>query len=159
MWLGEQPAKYRAITCGNHEYPVEAAPEKWRRRLSNATLLLNEAVEIEGIKIWASPTTPLYGGAFGMSSAADRERLYNTIPQDTDILVTHGPPLGVLDGGHGCAALRRAVIRIKPRLHCFGHAHPCTQSTKHTLFINAALLDQDGATSRKPVLLELQTLR
>lgn len=60
-----QPARFRVITCGNHEYPVEAEPDKWRRRMSNATLLLNEAITIEGIKLWASPVTPLYGGAFG----------------------------------------------------------------------------------------------
>jgi hypothetical protein len=59
-WLGDQPAKYKVITCGNHEYPVEAEPDAWRRRLSNATLLLNESVTIEGIKIWGSPVTP-YG--------------------------------------------------------------------------------------------------
>jgi hypothetical protein len=52
-WLGEQPARYNVITCGNHEYPVEANPDEWRRRLSNATLLLNEAVTIEGTKVWA----------------------------------------------------------------------------------------------------------
>jgi hypothetical protein len=154
-WFAEQPARHRVLTCGNHEYPVEADPDKWRRRVRNGTLLLNESITIEGIKLWASPTTPLYGGAFGMSSEADRERLYATIPNDTDILITHGPAQGILDGGQGCPALRRAVIRVKPRLHCFGHVHSAygTRPTKSTLFINAAILDEDGAPSRKPGLL------
>jgi predicted phosphodiesterase len=154
-WLGDQPAKYKVITCGNHEYPIEAEPDKWRRRLSNATLLLNEAITIEGIKLWASPVTPLRGGAFGISDEAERETLWSTIPDDTDILVTHGPPQGILDGGQGCPALRRAVIRVKPKLHCFGHIHSAygVQPTKNTLFVNAAILDEDGAPSRKLVLL------
>lgn len=158
VWLGEQPAEYRVITCGNHEYPVEAEPEKWRKRLSNATLLLNEGIEVEGTRIWGSPTTKLYGGAFGIGSEADREKLFNTIPSGTDILISHSPPLDVLDCGQGCAALRRAVIRVKPRLHCFGHIHGGygTQSTKHTMFVNAALLDEDGAPSRKPIQLDLR---
>jgi hypothetical protein len=56
-WLGAQPAVVRAVTCGNHEYPVEAEPEKWRKRLTNATVLLNESLTIEGIKVWSSPVT------------------------------------------------------------------------------------------------------
>jgi Icc-related predicted phosphoesterase len=157
-WLGDQPAKYKVITCGNHEYPVEAEPDAWRRRLSNATLLLNESVTIEGIKIWGSLVTP-HGGAFAMRNEADRERLWNTIPVDTQILMSHGPPLHVLDGeGGGCAALRRAVIRLKPRLHCFGHVHSAygTLPTKDTLFVNAAIVDDDFAPSHNPILLDLK---
>jgi hypothetical protein len=52
-WLGEQPAAYRVIVPGNHDTPVWADPNKWRRRLSNATLLLNEGVTIERLRIWA----------------------------------------------------------------------------------------------------------
>jgi Icc-related predicted phosphoesterase len=53
------------------------------------------------------------------------------------------------------AALRRAVIRVKPKLHCFGHIHSAygVLPTKNTLFVNAALLDEDGAPSRRPILL------
>jgi Icc-related predicted phosphoesterase len=154
-WFAEQPARHRVLTCGNHEYPVEADPDKWRRRVRNATLLLNESVTIDGIKIFGSPVTPLYSGAFGMSSEPERESLWRTIPEDTDILITHGGPQGVLSGGGGCPALRRAVIRVKPRLHCFGHVHSAygVHPTKNTLFVNAALLDEDGAPSRRPILL------
>jgi Icc-related predicted phosphoesterase len=154
-WLGEQPARVRLVVPGNHEYAIEAEPDKWRRRLNNATLLINEAITIEGIKIFGSPVTPSYGGAWGISSEAERERLWRTIPEDTDILITHGGPQGILSGEGGCPALRRAVIRVKPRLHCFGHVHSAygIQPTKHTLFVNAAILDEDGAPSRKPVLL------
>jgi Icc-related predicted phosphoesterase len=137
-WLGEQPAEYVVITAGNHEYPVAAERDKWRRRLSNATLLLNESTTIDGIKLWASPVTKI-NGAFGMPDEAQRDALYDTVPQGTDILITHGPPLGILDDGQGCSALRRAVIRVKPRLHRFGHVHSGygTLSTKKTLFVNA----------------------
>jgi predicted phosphohydrolase len=71
-WLSEQPVRYRCCIPGNHEYAIEAEPDKWRRRLSNATMLINEAVTIEGIKIWGSPVTP-HGGAFAMRNEADRD--------------------------------------------------------------------------------------
>jgi Icc-related predicted phosphoesterase len=160
-WFAEQPARHRVLTCGNHEYPVEADPDKWRRRVRNATLLLNESITIEGIKIFGSPVTPVYSGAFGMSSEAEREKLWRTIPVDTDVLITHGGPEGILSGDGGCPALRRAVIRVKPRLHCFGHIHSAygVLPTKNTLFVNASILDEEGAPSRKPVLLEFKPLR
>src|SRR5437762_14294021 len=67
-----------------------------------------------------SPVIPLYGGAFGMSRAADRKRHWARIPEGLDILVTHGPPLGILDelgpGRHdGCPELCEAVSQARPR--------------------------------------------
>lgn len=96
---------------------------------------------------------------FRVSSVANRDKLYSTIP-DTDILVTHSSPLSILDGGQGCPALRQAVIQVKPRPHCFGHVHSAygTQPTKNTLFVNASILDDSGAPSRRPILLDLKLL-
>src|SRR5439155_5870979 len=67
-----------------------------------------------------SPVITLYGGAFGMSRAADRKRHWGRIPEGLDILVTHGPPLGILDelgpSRHdGCPELCEAVSQARPR--------------------------------------------
>jgi Icc-related predicted phosphoesterase len=147
---------YRCVIPGNHETVIEADPDAWRKRLSNTTLLMNEGVTIESVRIWGSPVNA-HGPAFAMSNEADRERLWDTIPP-VDVLMTHLPPQNVLDGGSGCAALRRAVVRIKPRLHCFGHVHSCygTTPTKNTLFANAAIVDEDFAPTHKPILLDLK---
>jgi hypothetical protein len=97
-----------------------------------------------------------------MPDEADREKLYATISSDTDILMTHGPPLGVLDGGQGCAALRRAAIRVEPRLNVFGHLHsaygigssvlalarsakPCLRQVKVAISSTASEVDRDFA--------------
>jgi len=97
-----------------------------------------------------------------MSSAADRKRNWARIPEDTDILITHGPPFGILDCAsrsnihEGCPELLEAVLLVKPRLHVFGHIHHGygTRSTGDTLFVNAALLGASGL-SRKPIVVEL----
>lgn len=51
----------------------------------------------------------------------------NPIPDDVDIVMTHGPPKGILDwipqGNVGCPNLLQAIRRVKPRMHCFGHVH------------------------------------
>jgi Icc-related predicted phosphoesterase len=132
--------------------------------VTNATVLMNEAVTIEGYTIWGSPMTIQPGGAFAVPHAPDRARIYATIPQHTDILVTHVPPYGVLDGGDergmngaGDVELRRAVLRVRPQLHIFGHAHANygVRPTARTLFVNAAMLDQFGGVDRKPIVLDL----
>jgi Icc-related predicted phosphoesterase len=127
-WLGELPHRHKIVVPGNHEFFLEADPSE-RFLLGNTTVLINEAIEIEGLRIWGSPVTPLFGGAFGMSSAKDRKRLYAQIPEDIDVLITHGPPYGILDTApisglrEGCGELLDAVIRIRPKLHVFGHIH------------------------------------
>ena len=164
-WLGELPHRFKLVVPGNHEFFLESDPSR-RKLISNATLLVNEGVEIMGLKIWGSPTTTLYGGAFGVSSPADRTKLYAKIPRDTNILVTHGPPHGILDlypgslHNAGCFELLEAVTRLKPRLHVFGHVHGAhgTVNTEETLFVNAALLGLNGDLGQAPVVLRIPRL-
>jgi Icc-related predicted phosphoesterase len=96
-----------------------------------------------------------------MPSAADRRRLYSTIPEDTDILVTHGAPFGILDiapGSRyhaGCPELLEAVQRVQPMLHVFGHVHGAsgTEEIDDTLYVNAGLLGAGGGIEEKPVVI------
>jgi Icc-related predicted phosphoesterase len=74
------------------------------------------------------------------------------IPQDTDVLVTHGPPHGIgdktFDGRHvGCEELLLRVKQIKPRVHVFGHVHESRGKfdIEDTMFVNAST-DRDGRT-------------
>lgn len=156
-WLGELPHAYRVVIPGNHDDVVDD-PSR-RSLISNATLLINEGIEIEGLKIWGSPVTPLFGEAFGVASERDRAKLYSRIPGDTDVLVTHGPPYGILDqqpGSEyhaGCPQLLEAVRRVKPMLHVFGHVHGGgygTFTTSDTLFVNAALPGVGFGMSNRP---------
>ena len=106
---------------------------------------------------------PLYGGAFGLSSQADRTRLYTRIPDNVDILVTHGPPIGILDQPpgtlrhEGCPQLLEAVTWLEPKLHVFGHVHGAhgMVNTEATLFVNAALLGPEGNLAAPPIVLRL----
>jgi Icc-related predicted phosphoesterase len=161
-WLGELPHRHKIVVPGNHEFFLEADPSK-RRLISNATVLIDQSVTVMGLKIWGSPITPLYGGAFGRSSPKDRARLYATIPDDVNILITHGPPYGVLDRSQGmlhnsgCPELREAVKRLKPQLHLFGHVHGAngTRSIGDTVFVNAALLGPGGGIEVTPITLRM----
>jgi Icc-related predicted phosphoesterase len=161
-WLGSLPHRHKVVVPGNHEYILEEPRN--RGTITNATLLVDSGVEVEGLKIWGSPTTPLYGGAFRMSRPEDRKRHWKQIPDDLDILITHGPPFAILDHGgsaerrEGCPQLLEAVFRAFPRLHVFGHIHAGygTLRTSGTIFVNASLLGDSGNLDRKPIVIDLQ---
>ena len=161
-WLGSLPHRHKVVVPGNHEFALEEPRNQGA--ITNAILLVDSGVEIEGLKIWGSPVTPLYGGAFGKSRPEDRKKHWARIPKNTDILITHGPPLGILDHGlsserhEGCPELREAVLQASPRLHVFGHVHAGygTLRTPDTIFVNASLLGESGSLDREPVVIDLQ---
>jgi len=161
-WLGGLPHRNKIVVPGNHEFFLEQEPS-CRSMLDNAIVLIDEGTEIEGLRIWGSPVTPMYGGAFGLSSAADRKRLYARIPWDIDVLVSHGPPFGILDtapmsGSHeGCRELLDAVTRVRPKLHVFGHIHNAYGifPTEHTTFVNASRLGLHDDPDKAPFVFEM----
>ena len=85
------------------------------------------------MKIYGSPQTPSFGMGWAFNKKRDKmHEHWQKIPEDVDIIVTHGPPKGILDLSHdrdnqlercGDEALRKRIIQIKPRLVCFGHIH------------------------------------
>jgi len=72
------------------------------------------------------------------------EKCWDRVPEGIDVLITHGPPLNILDedfGDHyGDALLAKAVQRVAPAYHVFGHIHPSYGAKKigATTFINAS---------------------
>jgi Icc-related predicted phosphoesterase len=88
---------------------------------------------------------------------------WDAIPNDTDILITHGPPFGYLDipGGQstlrvGCEMLRERVDEFKPKIHIFGHIHGSAgyYFNGHTHFINAAVLNEQYRYANTPLNIE-----
>jgi Icc-related predicted phosphoesterase len=134
-----------------------------RRLLTNGELLVNQGLEFEGLKIWGSPALAL-PGPFGMISASDRRREYSRIPIDTDVLISHGPPWGLLDSATGESyhagdpELLRAIRKLTLKLHVWGHIHAAhgVKITEKTAFVNAALLGEDGGIDREPIVLRIQ---
>ncbi len=124
------------------------------------------AVEIDGLKIYGSPWQPrFYDWAFNLNRGAELEEKWRLIPPDTDVLITHGPPHGILDEverqyyieNTGCEELRKRVEMICPKLHVFGHIH-CGygQIEKFgTEFVNASNCDEEYNPVNLPVIIDL----
>ena len=97
----------------------------------NVFYLENSYVELDQIKIWGSPYSATFGynWAFNVDRGHDSIQLWNQIPEDTDIVVTHGPIYGYCDRtartyeNVGCADLYHRLNTIKPQLHFSGHIH------------------------------------
>lgn len=162
-WLGELPHRHKIVVPGNHEFFLESDPER-RSLLENANVLIDESIEIEGLSIFGSPTTPLYGAAFGKSSAEDRERHWRRIPNDTHLLVTHGPPFGILDvspsepGRMGDPELGNRIKELPfIKLHAFGHIHGAYGLVEQegVIFANVALMGHHGGLVRAPRVLRM----
>lgn len=145
-FLGTLPHRHKILIAGNHDWCFENAPEEARKRVTNATYLQDEAAEIDGLKLYGSPWQPwFYDWAFNLERGEPLRRVWERIPDDTDVLVTHGPPHGILDEtSHGdragCEDLLARVQEVRPALHLFGHIHEGygTERRGETLFVNAS---------------------
>lgn len=128
-WLGTLPHAHKVVIAGNHDFLFAQNNGLARALLFNATYLQDASVEVAGVKFWGSPWQPwFYNWAFNLPRGTALAQKWALIPPDTDVLLTHGPPFGVLDltdRGEpvGCEELRQVVVRLSPRLHVFGHIH------------------------------------
>jgi Icc-related predicted phosphoesterase len=99
-------------------------------------------------------------GAFGVPDEAERDVLYSSILAEprVDILVTHGPPLGSSMAAKAAPHSAVRSLGLRPCLHVFGHVHSAhgVRPTRRTLFVNAAVLDEHGAPSRAPIMLDFR---
>jgi len=136
----------KVVIAGNHDGCFQDEPDEARSRLTEATYLQDGGTTIEGLKIWGSPWTPrFFNWSFMLPRGEALAEKWAMIPEDVDILVTHGPPHGILDEAQGiesvgCRELRRRVEQIQPRLHIFGHIHEARGRVDQggTTFVNAS---------------------
>lgn len=163
-WLSKLPHKIKLIIAGNHDSSLEINPNLSDWFGGVAEYLFNSGTSYKGINFWGSPYTPAYNNwAFNLN---DRE-LYNNwikVPNNTDVLITHGPPYGILDKNLsgvncGCKHLLKRIVEVKPLLHCFGHIHEGSGMNYHshppTTFINATILNGNYNLAHQPIVYEL----
>ena len=170
QWLKMQPAKHIISVQGNHEVWVEKnfheAKEIVAEIEPRIKFIAEGALEIEGVKIYCSSVQPEFGGwAWNVPRGEKIKRHWDAIPDDTEILVTHGPPYGILDqivpratppNGFrfgeddyhhlGCKDLRTRLGYLDNlKLHVFGHIHGSSGETKlgGIKFVNASICNEN----------------
>ena len=145
-WFAKLPYQYKIFIGGNHDlFLAENSIVKIGPMIPQGVYYLNNSgLIVDGIRIWGSPVTPYFMDmGFNKKRGKEIRKVWNGVPSQTDILITHGAPLGILDGGIGCEDLLNRVVELKPKYHLFGHTHCHTGIKKvgETTFINAAIVD------------------
>lgn len=166
-WFGKLPHQYKIFCAGNHDFLFQNQPmyaNALVKEYGNIIYLENSSVTIDNIKIYGSPITPtFYSWAFMSDRGKDIKKYWDAIPDDTDILITHGPPYGILDKTKmtedhvGCEELLKKVEEVKPLIHVFGHIHSASgiHKTEHTTFINASVLNDQYHIKYQPTIITI----
>tara|TARA_R110002153_G_scaffold537_2_gene2590 strand:- start:2824 stop:3591 length:768 start_codon:yes stop_codon:yes gene_type:complete len=187
-WFSDQPAKEKVMIAGNHDFFFEnASEEEIKEMLSkfpNIHYLNDSGIELFGLNIWGSPVQPKFGNwAFnrnrnttvngdGSVDGYDGSPLYNgikkhwdMIPNNTDILLTHGPSFKHGDllahkfrrydecPNVGCVDLSIAIERVKPKIVAFGHIHEGYGKVKgddDIIYINSSSLNEEYSPVNAP---------
>jgi Icc-related predicted phosphoesterase len=172
-WFSALPHRYKIFVAGNHDWLYETENPVARLLTANFKIryLQDSSTEIEGLKIYGSPWQPrFFDWAFNLNRGAELAEKWQKIPGDTDILITHGPPNGILDEvpkkywteNAGCEELRRRVEEIskfgKLKLHVFGHIHCGYGQTENfgVKFVNASICDESYEPTQRPIVLEIE---
>ena len=155
-WLGTLPHPHKVIIAGNHDWPWQKQPRYARMWLHHARYLQDQAVDCLGFKVYGTPWQPHFcDWAFNLPlNGPELARIWSLIPDDTEILITHTPPSGILDHpeARGCALLSRRIEELRHlRLHVFGHIHAGQLTRGGTTFVNASICDESYRATRKPV--------
>lgn len=175
-WFSKLPCKYKVCIAGNHDKSLDEkfwydkallhdghrnkikgcevwAPEiiKNFNAVENQYYLNHEAVTIEGIKIFGSPWSAAFHADYWAFNALKNgiiaQKLYDQIPDDTGILITHGPSFGNLDRtmtGINCGdeILLEKILKIKPKFCLTGHIHEeyGQKTVDGITFINSSIM-------------------
>ncbi len=160
-WFKIQNYKHKIFIAGNHDWFFEQETENYIQKIIPKEIIyLNDSgICIDGINIWGSPIQPtFFDWAFNRDRGATIDQHWQMIPKNTDVLITHGPPFGILDQtmrgeAVGCEMLLEKVNEIEPKLHVFGHIHEgygILEKGKST-FVNASVLDINYRNRNLPV--------
>ena len=165
-WFLDLPIKNKILIAGNHDAWATKKYNIDDMKGVGVIYLEHEAAIVEGHTIFGSPYTPNFGNWYFMKDRAKLSRYWEILGTNIDVLITHGPPKGILDLTEnpdytleqcGDGALYKKVMKVKPTYHIFGHIHDCKECRNAGMlkrdgitFINAAVIE-DGRFDKGPI--------
>lgn len=167
-WFNAQPFTNKLFIPGNHDWLFQRDFAKAEAMFTGVQVLHERAVTIDGIKFYGAAWQPEFcNWAFNVPRGAASAANWAKIPDDTNVLITHGPPYGTLDLIHtgglslesvGCEALTER-IKTLPQLavHIFGHIHDSHGSVvkDNVAYVNASFLNDSYMPAYAPIVIEL----
>ena len=150
-WFVKQPATEKVVIAGNHDFSLESTSTKQEAEKlfkdRGIHYLNNTSITLMELKIFGSPHTPYFGGWAFNNTGSEITKHWDLIPDNTNILLTHGPPRDILDwtlhgDRAGCPYLRDKIKELKQlKIHAFGHIHEAegVEIVDGVIFINASI--------------------
>lgn len=165
-FIKEQDFSHKIVIAGNHDFCFEDERKSEAEEIlrENGIIYLNDSgVEIDGVKFWGSPIQPeFFDWAFNRKRGEDIKKHWDLIPNDTDVLITHGPPFEILDecaNGQkvGCEDLLNKIHNLKIKIHAFGHIHEGygIKVQNGVTFVNACILNKNYKVKNEPITIEI----
>ncbi|KAI1821535.1 calcineurin-like phosphoesterase [Xylaria intraflava] len=135
-WLDSLPHRHKVLVCGNHDSWFDLSSRTEEDALGHRSVNLKSLIYLERksitltfkggrrLNIYGAPDIPQCGGSeMAFQYTIDQHPWAGVVPLDTDVLVTHTPPMLHRDHGMGCPGLLGEIWRAKPKIHVFGHVH------------------------------------
>jgi Icc-related predicted phosphoesterase len=166
-WLNKQPHEHIVAIAGNHDFAFERPAQKAMLDLGRVVYLEDSSINIDGKTFYGSPWQPEFcSWAFNVARGSQIKHYWDMIPDATDVLITHGPPMGILDqtapadfnSVHlGCEDLIKQVEISKPLVHTFGHIHGGAGQRvyRDTLFVNASVMNEAYKVVNTPFVVDI----
>ena len=165
-WFAAQPHEHKVFTCGNHDKVCEKRLADCMAYIPRGVnFLVDDSVVLAGLKFYGSPWTPkFFNWSYMKVRGPSLDIVWDKIPQDTDVLITHGPPYGhgdmtVRNSVVGCVDLLMRVREVEPKFHIFGHIHEGYGITRsddiyRTRFVNASTCTVKYKPTNPPLVFE-----
>ena len=165
-WIGTHPHPHKLIVPGNHDFCFEENYGLCEDICTEAKILLDSAFTIEGVNFYGTPQQPhFYSWAFNIKQREKRKEYFDRIPKNTDVLITHAPPYGILDkinenskDSLGDVALQERINELPNlKLNVFGHIHGGYGRVKigNTEFINCSIADERYGLVNAPIVVDI----
>ena len=166
-WYGAMPHEHKILIAGNHDWCFENNPTLYANMCASHCViyLQDQATIIDGVKFYGSPWQPEFcGWAFNLERGPALAGCWAEIPDDTQVLITHGPRWGALDLLYhgervGCADLAKRIETLTLKAHVFGHVHCCYGRVKDELrgteLINASICNEAYEPVNAPIVIEI----
>lgn len=170
-WLNTVVDDYKVVyvIAGNHDFCFEDLRNVEAQSLMNeaGVIYLQDGYDVfEGKIFYGSPWQPwFYDWAFNLKRGEEIKKKWDLIPEKVDVLITHGPPYGILDETDwkygrehvGCEELGKKVFKVHPLVHVFGHIHGGygVKSREGINFVNASTCNEAYKPVNEPIVLEI----
>lgn len=167
-WFGSLPHTHKIVIAGNHDWCFQTKPDLARAAMTNVIYLEDSGIKIGDIEFWGSPYTPWFRDwAFNVERGKAIAAHWTKIPTTTDVLITHGPPHGILDAvidaeeqmHVGCMDLFLKLEELDLKAHIFGHIHEGygygRREKDGVQFANACICTRRYRPTNSPIVIDI----